>query len=140
MKRHGEALVEIDADDQRFAKRLAEAYAPEPLTAQRRVSFTRALEARLEGHGRRPRLVPVLGGALLAAAVAWLVLPRGPVPEPAGQAARVEASRGTGQGSGEASWELELLYPETQLGDEWQAHEDPLPAEYLAIASAFLDG
>lgn len=139
MKDHGERPRELDADDLRFTERLAEAYAPEPLTAEQRGSFARALEARLERRHRRARLLPALSGVAAAAAVAWLVLPRQPAPESGGQVARPEASQAALE-AGPVDWEVELLFPDTGSGDEWETRNDPLPDEYLAIASAFLDG
>ena len=156
MKSDRDDEIRLSPGDARFVEKLAEAYAPERLTAEERIAFNAALEARLQERRRSARLVPALAGAVAAAAVAWLLLP-GATPPPseprasavvAGadapvpmQAGATEAGAALELGAFDAvDWELELLDSDTLLDDDGGAAEDLLPDDYLAIASVFLDG
>ena len=161
MKSDRDDEIRLSPDDARFVEKLAETYAPERLTAEERIAFNAALEARLQERRRSARLVPALAGAVAAAAAAWLLLP-GATPPPsepratavvAGADASVPLEAGAmAAGATEAGaalelgafdavdWELELLDSDTLLDDDEGSAEDLLPDDYLAIASVFLDG
>ncbi len=152
MKSDRDDRVELAPGEAQFVEKLADAYAPEPLTAEERVAFTAALEARLERRRRTRRLVPALAGALAVAAVAWLAIPGPPAPtaRPAAGPSLAASAGDIEAGLEAAQWGLDLLGSDTLLEDGLlepgllepglDAAGDPLPDEYLAIASVFLDG
>ncbi|MDJ0850856.1 MAG: hypothetical protein QNK04_20995 [Myxococcota bacterium] len=141
MKSDRDDGIELAPDDARFVERLAASYEPEPLTADERVAFTAALEARLEQRRRATRLLPALAGAMAVAVAAWLVVPRASdSPAPPGSVETLAAAPDFEAELGAGQWGLELLGSDTLLEDEEETAGDPLPEDYLAIASVFLDG
>ncbi len=122
---------DLKPDEQRFIQRMAEHYAPQPLSAVQQATFDRALEERLADSSRSPFLrpssilVPVCAALLL-----WFALPyfkdRTP---PAWDTAATEMS----DMQGTTSHPTLLAYAYYQS----EAQEDFLPAEYLALADAF---
>jgi hypothetical protein len=123
-------------DERAFGARLAERYAPPPLTPEGRRAFDRALGARLERRRRRRILVPALATAAAAAAVVLALragrlatTPAAPVtPAPV-----VADTRPTVQ------WENQLVSA-TDVDDASTWDEQELPADYEAIADAWLAG
>jgi hypothetical protein len=128
----------LDASDARFAEKLRKLYAPESRTAEQRVAFARELEERLEHAGRRGGLLPLLAGAGIAAAAAWLLLSPAPVSVPQQPGRSLVADTAARQ---ELEWQL--FYPDRVLEGSLEAASDSrdtgLPDEYVAIAGAFLD-
>lgn len=123
-----------DERDRRFLEALRTGYAPPPESAEERVDFTRRLDARIARRHRWGRLVPGAIGVAASAALVWALLPAPPEPEPA---PRPSASVPE---AWQADWQGYLLYPDEL--EEAGASDTPqaFPDEYLAIASAFLDG
>jgi hypothetical protein len=121
----------LDGAEEEFVDRLAEVYAPAPMTAAERAAFDGAIRARLERPVRRPVLIPVLGAAA-AAALVWFVLtqPIGPIGSPGEESGAAVAG----------SWEDELFLSSDLSASEDRDESESLPEDYLAIASAFVDG
>lgn len=121
--------------EEEFVDRLASVYAPAPMTAAERVAFDDAIRARIERPARRPMRIPMMGAAAAAAAAAlvWLVLTQteGPIGSPG------EEESGTAVA---ASWEDELFLSSDLGASEDRDESEILPDDYLAIASAFVDG
>ena len=130
MKSSGDERPPLESADREFVDRLAENFAPRPMSAAERVGFDEALTARLRQPPRRWLLVPALGAA---AALMWLAstLPFG--------ADLLEGEEGSGAALVQ-SWESELFLSSDLSASEDLDESDALPDEYLAIASAFLDG
>jgi len=125
-----------ERDDARFVARLRAAWTPEPLTPARRAEFDARLQARLEATRRRLGSWPALGAAGLAtAALAALLLVRG---APAPPSAPVATPPAPARAEATGAWAADLLYPSDE-DDEGGAGDEALPAEYAAIAGAFLD-
>ena len=114
---------ELTGEQRHWIERISRAYRAGPMPAARRAAFDAALEERLERRGRRPLWGPL--GAVAAAALAalWLGIPG--APEISGPGVETEFR------------ELLLATGDDGLSDE---AEEPLPDEYLAIESFFLDG
>lgn len=126
----------LDPGDERFAAKLADAYAPEPQTPEQRMAFARELEARLERPRRRGAWLPALAGLGAAAAMGWMVLSPAPDSGPTpGTQVVADATRD--------DLEWQLFYPDQLLDERMDAaserRDDGLPDEYVAIASAFLN-
>jgi hypothetical protein len=122
----------LEGAKEEFVDRLAEVYAPEPMTAGERVAFEAAIRDRLARPRRRPVLIPAIGAAA-AAALLWWVGSQSvdSVPAPAGEKfAAVPAG----------SWEDELFLSSDLSASEDRDESRTLPDEYLAIANAFLGG
>jgi hypothetical protein len=118
--------------EREFVDRLAREYAPPPMTAAEGAAFEQAVRARLERPWRRPLLIPAIGAAA-AAVLLWFVISdsTGPIrlsgeEEPAAVVA--------------GSWEDELFLSSDLSASEDRDESETLPQDYLAIASAFLDG
>jgi hypothetical protein len=122
----------LDGADKEFVERLASSYAPTPMTGAGRAAFDDAVRARLERPRRRPVLIPAVGAAA-AAALAWVVLSYsiGPTRLPGGEDAGAVAA---------SFWEDELFLSSDLSASEDREESATLPEDYLAIASAFLDG
>jgi hypothetical protein len=122
----------LDGAEQEFVERLADAYAPAPLTAADRAAFDDAIRARLERPWHRPLLLPAIGAAAAAVLVWWafsLAIGPTPVPGEEGSAAVMAAS-----------WEDELFLSSDLSASADREEGGTLPDDYLAIASVFLDG
>ncbi len=126
---------DLRPDERRFIRRVAEHYAPQPLSVARRATFDRTLEERLTDSARTPFLRPV--GLLIpvcAALLLWLALPylkdRTPTSTPL---ARDTATAEMSAGQDTTSHPTLLAYAYYQS----EAQDDFLPAEYLALADAF---
>jgi hypothetical protein len=122
----------LEGAEREFLDRLAEAYTPEPMSAAEGAAFDAAVRARLERPRHRPLLVPAIGAAA-AAGLLWFVVSQstGPTPLPAEEEFAAVAS---------GSWEDELFLSSDLGTSEGRDENESLPEEYLAIASAFLDG
>jgi hypothetical protein len=122
----------LDGAEEEFVDRLAEVYAPAPMTAAERAAFDGAIRARLERPVRRPVLIPVLGAAA-AAALVWFVLtqPIGPIGSPGEEKSGAAVA---------GSWEDELFLSSDLSASEDRDESESLPEDYLAIASVFVDG
>ena len=126
----------LRGEDEELVERLAEGFAPAPLSPARRAAFDEALAVRIASRRRKRLLVPALAAAA-AVALAWLVAPgaRGPATnELAGEMdllAEAEAA---------ARWERELFDPDFLFESEEATDSEQLPDDYAAIAGAFLDG
>jgi hypothetical protein len=121
--------------EEEFAERLAAVYAPAPMTAAERVAFDEAIRARIERPERRPVVIPMIGAAAAtaAAALVWFVLtqPDGPIGSPGGEASGVAVA---------GYWEDQLFLSSDLGASEDRDESEILPDDYLAIASAFVDG
>jgi hypothetical protein len=119
-------------DDVAFVERLTREFSPDPMGNPQRAAFDDALADRMV---RRPSIgfgIPVLAGAVLAALVAWLLLPTAfEAPAPVATLAEMHSA---------AEWEDELLdvlsFGEVEESDGG----DELPDDYATIAAVFLDG
>jgi hypothetical protein len=122
----------LDGAEEEFVDRLAEVYAPAPMTAAERAAFDAAIRARLERPERRPVLIPVIGAAA-AAALVWFVLtqPIGPIGSPGEEESGAAVA---------GSWEDELFLSSDLSASEDRDESESLPEDYLAIASVFVDG
>ncbi len=127
---------DLKSDEQRFIQRMAEHYAPQPLSAAHQATFDRTLEKRLTDSSRTPFLrpssilVPVCAALLL-----WLALPyfkdRSPLaPTPLSQDT-IATEMSDGQYTTPYSTLLAYAY------DQSEAQDDFLPAEYIALVDAF---
>ena len=126
----------LEREDEEFVKRVAASYAPPRMSAARRAAFDEALSRRMRrGQPARRWLaaasLPAAAAATLA--VVWLFSgwPGTDGLVPTEEAVSVLSSR---------AWEEELFldggFSEAEQTDE----SELLPEEYIAIASAFLDG
>jgi hypothetical protein len=122
----------LDAEAKEFVNRLAGDYAPPPMTAAERVEFDEALRARLERPERRPLLIPAIGAAA-AAALVWLAFSHSIGPTHPGGDEKSGAAIAS-------SWEYELFLSSDLSASADRDESEVLPDDYLAIASAFLDG
>lgn len=121
--------------DRRFIQRLAELYAPSPLSAAKRVRFDRVLEERLASTSQRSRWLPA--GALASAAlICWLAFPPFFAPRP------TIPENLDGRSSAVGSRTLQAASPSTLLAlayDRLEAERETnagLPDEYIALAEA----
>jgi hypothetical protein len=122
-------------EDEGFVKRVAESYAPPPMTAAERAAFDETLLERIQrSHPTRRWLtlagVPAAVGAALAAA--WLFFLS---PETEGLA----PSEGMVPALSARAWEEELFLDDASLDAEQTDESELLPEEYVALASFFLD-
>ena len=122
----------LEGAEKEFVERLAREYAPPPMTAAERVAFDEAVRARLERPERRLLLVPAIGAAAAAALLCFVLFDSsGPIRLPG------EEERGAVVAS---PWEDELFLSSDLSASEDRDESEALPEDYLAIASAFLDG
>ena len=131
--------------DAEFVKRLADHYAPSPLSPGQRAVWDTALAARLEKR-RRALVLPGLATAALATALVfglgeWFGLERsGPAVRPA-PVASATATRTLGVSAEDSAsdplddWEDLLAFQPADAEEDGQ-----LPDDYTAIASIFLEG
>ncbi len=126
MSRSRDEATRLGADDAALVERLREGYGPETLSPARRAAFDSALRKRLERPARPVWTLPVTATAI-AIALVWLALP-GNAPDESSVAARAASL---------AAWEAEVLFPEELGATEISDDEQMLPADYLALASAF---
>ncbi len=120
----------LDREDEAFVARVAQSYAPPPLSASQRAALDDALSARLQRPPRRGLFVP----ALAAAVVAGLLLLTFPP--------SLDLLRGPG-GEGTDSvvasvWEAELFLSSDVSASEGRDEGEGLPEDYLAIERIFL--
>lgn len=120
MSHHDDDRNLLAPEDAELLRRIAEAYAPAPMTTSRRVAFDAELETRLARD--RWRLAPWAAAFATAGAAALLVLTR-LAPTPTSQVAALPA---------DASDEEYVLALAGGSPDEF---ESSLPADYQAIAS-----
>jgi hypothetical protein len=123
-------------EDEGFVKRVAESYAPPPMTAAERAAFDETLLERIQrSHPTRRWLtlagVPAAVGAALAAAWLFFLSPgtEGLAP-----------SEGMAPALSARAWEEELFLNGGLFEAERADESELLPEEYLAIASVLLDG
>lgn len=131
--------------DAEFVKRLADHYAPSPLSPGQRAVWDTALAARLETR-RRAMVLPGLATAALAAALVfglggWFGLERsGPSVRPA-PVVSATATRALGVSAEDSAPDLlddwEYLLALQPADDE---EDGQLPDDYAAIARIFLEG
>jgi hypothetical protein len=125
----------LDGVEEEFVGRLAETYAPAPMTAAERAAFDESVRARVERPERRPMRIPMVGAAAAtaAAALVWFVLtqPDGPIGSPGEEESGAAVA---------ASWEDELFLSSDLGALEDRDESEILPDDYLAIASVFVDG
>jgi len=136
--------MSIDRDDTRvaertgteagaaFAARIAEEFAPAPLTDGQRRAFDGALRERIE-RGRKPlRWAPALALASAAALAAFVAISWSRIPT--GEDA---VARSPEEAIAAAEWESELFDTDSfRLEDDL----DDLPPEYAAIGGLLLGG
>jgi hypothetical protein len=111
----------IDPADVAFAQRIADAYAPAPLTPSRRAAFDAELETRLARD--RWRFAPWAAAATVAGAAALLLLTLLPA------APRDEVAERTDDAAAEEEFVLAIA------GDSSDEFVGSLPTDYQAIAS-----
>ena len=125
--------------DAEFVKRLADHYAPSPLSPGQRAAWDTALATRLE-KGRRAVVLPGLATAALAAALVfglggWFGLDRD---DPGLSATAARAPVVSAEDSAADlldAWEYLLALQPADDGEDGL-----LPDDYAAIASVFLEG
>ena len=124
---------DLKPDDRRLIRRMAEHYAPQPLSAARRATFDRTLEKRLVDSSRLPFLWPAsLLAATCAALLLWFALPSQQASSPNFKAL-TPPSAPTPLAQDTTSHPTLLAYAYYQS----EAETDFLPAEYIALADAF---
>ena len=129
---------ELVREDEDFLKRVAESYAPPPMTAAERAAFDEALLGRIRrGQPARSWLTAAWLPAAAAAALAavWLFSPS-PATDglvPSEKIVPALTAR---------AWEEELFLEGGSFESEQEQPDESelLPEEYIAIASVFLDG
>lgn len=120
-------------DDRRFIRRMAEHYAPQPLSAARRATFDRTLEERLTDSDRSPFLRPAsILIPICAALLLWFALPSQQASSPNFKVL-TPPSAPTPLAQDTTSHPTLLAYTYYQS----EAQDDFLPAEYIALADAF---
>ena len=120
-------------DDWRFIRRMAEHYAPQPLSAARRATFDRTLEERLKDSARPPFLRPAsILIPVCAALLLWFALPSQQASSPNFKVLTPPSSP-TPLAQDTTSHPTLLAYAYYQS----EAQDDFLPAEYIALADAF---
>lgn len=126
---------QLDHVEERFVRRLAAHYAPEPLTPARRVAFDEALWARLQRQSRQPWLTPALVTVAVAVLITCLSWPGLLMPPAHDSSPPINTTALSGTGP----WEYELLYAHEFSGTA--EHDDGalLPDDYRVIARVFLD-
>jgi hypothetical protein len=120
----------LDDVEQRLVTLVRDHYAPEPLSPGRRAAFDVRLRERMGRSRRRIGLWPALAAAAAAAGVAALVLLRTPALPPEATLSEQPASD---------TWAARVLYADGSSYGQTGADDEALPAEYAAIADAFLD-
>ena len=135
---------DLKPDERRFIRRMAEHYAPQPLSAAQRATFDRTLEKRLVDSSRSPFLRPA--GILIpvcAALLLWFALPsqqasspnfKALTPPPAPTPFARDLSV-TGLSDRQATTPHPTLLAYAYYQSEMET--DFLPAEYIALADAF---
>ena len=119
--------------ERRFIRRMAEHYAPQPLSAAQRATFDRTLEERLTDSSRSPFLrsagilIPICAALLL-----WFAISLQQPPSPNFKAL-TPLSAPTPLAQDTTSHPTLLAYAYYQSETE----TDFLPAEYIALADAF---
>ena len=123
----------LDDAEKTFVERLASEYAPPPMAASGRAAFDEGIRARLERPRRRAVLIPAVA-TVAAGALAWVLLSHsiGPLAGPGGEESGAPVVAG--------SWEDEVFLSSDLSASEDRDESTALPEDYLAIASAFLDG
>jgi hypothetical protein len=123
-------------EDEDFVKRVAESYAPPPLAAARRAAFDEALLGRIRRSHPARRWLTAAGlpaAAAVGLAAVWLfsLSPGTDGLVPSEESAPALSAR---------AWEEELFLEGVFFESEQPDESELLPEEYIAIASAFLDG
>jgi hypothetical protein len=122
MSPHPDDRDHLSPEDEAFVRRIAESYAPAPLTPNRRAAFDAELELRLARD--RWRLAPWAAAVLVAGTAALLVITRLPAtPQPSTIAADAADT--------EADEEFVLAL----AGGSSDDFDRSLPTDYQAIAS-----
>jgi hypothetical protein len=138
MKSPSDDRPDLVKEDEEFVERLAASYAPPAMPPARRVAFDEALRERIARRSapRRWAASAWVPSAAVAAAVAalWIAFGLSGVDGPPS-----DAERSTPLLSASA-WEEEVFLGETFFESEEGDESELLPEEYLAIASAFLEG
>jgi hypothetical protein len=125
----------MDHAEEQFVRRLADHYAPKPLTPARRVALDEALWTRLQRQPRLTWLTPALAtvaGAVLLTWLMWSGLSLSPVHDG-------DPSVSMSAMSSTEPWEYELLYARELIGSAEPDDGTILPDDYLVIARVFLD-
>jgi hypothetical protein len=125
----------MDHAEEQFVRRLADHYAPKPLTPARRVALDEALWTRLQRQPRLTWLTPALAtvaGAVLLTWLMWSGLFLSPVHDG-------DPSVSMSAMSSTEPWEYELLYARELTGSAETDDGALLPDDYLVIARVFLD-
>ena len=124
---------DLKPDDRRLIRRMAEHYAPQPLSAARQATFDRTLEERLADSSRSPFLRSAsLLAATCAALLLWFALPSQQASSPNFKAL-TPPSAPTPLARDTTSHPTLLAYAYYQS----EAETNVLPAEYIALADAF---
>ena len=120
-------------DERRFIQRVAEHYAPQPLSAAQRVTFDRTLEERLTDSSRSPFLRPAsILIPICAALLLWFALPSQQASSPNFKALTPpSASIPPAQDTTSHPTLLAYAYYQSEVDTDF------LPTEYLALADAF---
>ena len=131
----------LKSTDHRFIQRVAEHYTPQPLSAAQQATFDRALEERLADSSRFPFLRPAsLLAATCAALLLWFAFPSQQAFGPNfGDSTLPLASTPLAQDTDTADMQ-DLTSHSTLLAYAYyrsEAHDDFLPAEYIALADVF---
>jgi hypothetical protein len=124
----------LDREEEAFVARVAQSYAPPPLSASQRAALDDALSARLQRPPRRGLFVPVLAAAAVAGLLLLTFSPS------------LDLLRGTrGEDTVVASntvvasvWEAELFLSSDVSASEGRDEGEGLPEDYLAIERIFL--
>jgi hypothetical protein len=124
--KHRDERPNIDRQDEAFAERLADHYAPPPWTSAERAGFDEALQARVERPQRREFALPAVVTVTIAALV-WASFSLRPVGDVSNSAVP-------------SVWDNELFLSSDVSPLDDRDDREALPDDYLAIASLFLDG
>jgi hypothetical protein len=136
MSSQSDERSKLSREDEDFVERVAASYAPPPMTAAERAAFDAALLERI-GQSRPARRwlaaagLPAAAAAALAAAWLFLFSPGTGGLAPLEESAPALSAR---------AWEEELFLEGVFFEAEQPDESELLPEEYIAIASAFLDG
>jgi hypothetical protein len=118
-----------------LSTRIAERFAPAPMTPARRAAFDASLRRRLERRAAaRPRLVLAVRPAAAVAALAALWVGSAPPRTDPGEA----GGAGSPPPLTTRVWEEEILRAESDLDEESGDADEVLPADYAAIESLLL--
>jgi hypothetical protein len=124
--KHRDERPNIDRQDEAFAERLADHYAPPLWTSAERAGFDEALQARIERPQRREFALPAVVTVTIAALV-WASFSLRPVGDVSNSAVP-------------SVWDNELFLSSDVSPLDDRDDREALPDDYLAIASLFLDG